>query len=410
MARIAIIMDAEEGHLLPTFGLAHSLKAEGHEVIYLSICDNEKFVTEQGFAFVPVLENIFPKGYRQQYKRRHEQQVAGESGNLQELINGAYDGLLQELKADLYIVSTFLRFDLLLLYYKYNIRPVVFTTYLRDPGITLAFDCIGDLLKIPSELTADLITRLGDMGIEFRSMEELTAPLNTFPELVACPKELDFDDTAVKPGTTHIGPSVRQPKSNDPAVRQLLLDAGNKPLIYASLGSQALSYGEKSTAFFRQLLQLMKTPSMQEMHMLLTIGPELDRTTLGDIPPNVSVVSWISQVDVLEFASMAIIHGGLGTVKECIYYGVPMLVIPVTRDQPSNARRVVQHGLGMSADITAITGDTLAATALQVLKDPVIRSNIRRMQQIFREQQASQRGVEAVAKILSPVRRTEIRI
>ncbi|WPV65676.1 nucleotide disphospho-sugar-binding domain-containing protein [Chitinophaga sp. LS1] len=413
MAKIAILMDAEEGHLLPTIDLSAGLRERGHEVLYVSICDNEKLVREYGFNFKPVLETIFPPGSREEFKRRHERQAADEPETiaaLQEIINGAYDQLVNVIRPDIYIVSTFLRFDLLLLYYKYRIRPVVFTTYLRDPGVTLARDCIGDLLKIPPELTASLITFLADIGIVVSSLESLAAPLNTLQELVACPLELDLEPPARKHHSISIGPSIRESKNADPFTARIIEEAGTRPLIYASLGSQALSYGEKSKSFFRGLLSMMESEEMIDMYMVLAIGPEMQPATLGYIPPNVKVVNWISQLDILKRATLAIIHGGLGTVKECIYFGVPMIVVPINRDQPSNAERVVYHGLGKRADIDQGDWKGLKDQVTNILQDNNVTRNIKRMQQLFLEEQQSQRGVDAIEKLLRPIKRVEIRI
>ncbi len=406
-------MDAEEGHLLPTFDLSYGLRERGHEVIYVSICDNEKLVRAHGFSFIPVLEEVFPPGFREQYKRRHEIQGAEGPESIaafQEIINGAYDQLVNVIRPDIYIVSTFLRFDLLLLYYKYGIRPVVFTTYLRDPGVTLSKDCVGDLLKIPPELTASLITYLADIGIVVRSLEHLAAPLNSLRELVACPLELDLEPADSKLNSISIGPSIRQWDKGDPFTAGLIEAAGGRPLIYASLGSQVLSYGDKSKTFFRGLLQMMATEEMKDKYMILAIGPEMQSSVLGNIPSNVKVVNWISQLDVLSKASLAIIHGGLGTVKECICFGVPMIVVPIARDQPSNAARVVYHGLGKKIDFNQLDWILLKDQVNTLMQDDNVFMNIKRMQQLFLEEQHSRRGVAAIDELVRPTQKREIRI
>jgi UDP:flavonoid glycosyltransferase YjiC (YdhE family) len=72
-------MDIEEGHLLPSFALAHSLKRNSHQVIYISVPDNEDFIREQGFEFYPVLSTIYPKGFNERSKKAVRDRTIGYS-------------------------------------------------------------------------------------------------------------------------------------------------------------------------------------------------------------------------------------------------------------------------------------------------------------------------------------------
>src|SRR5262245_25416254 len=62
MAKITFYMSRQEGHLLPTFKLARALKARGHSVEYLCVADVGGFIEARGLDFVPVLEDVCPKG------------------------------------------------------------------------------------------------------------------------------------------------------------------------------------------------------------------------------------------------------------------------------------------------------------------------------------------------------------
>jgi UDP:flavonoid glycosyltransferase YjiC (YdhE family) len=46
--------------------------------------------------------------------------------------------------------------------------------------------------------------------------------------------------------------------------------------------------------------------------------------------------------------SLVVTHGGHGTVTRSLVNGVPLLVIPMGRDQGDNAARVVARGAGLS--------------------------------------------------------------
>src|SRR5688500_716330 len=126
MATILFISDPEEGHLFPTFGLAASLKERGHLIIYSSIADNESLVTDLGFLFYPVMEDIFPRGSKVSLKKISllpaEEKPAHRKRlrllHMQRVVDGGYDSLFEAVTPDLVIVAFHLPFDILTFYYK----------------------------------------------------------------------------------------------------------------------------------------------------------------------------------------------------------------------------------------------------------------------------------------------------
>ena len=72
--------------------------------------------------------------------------------------------------------------------------------------------------------------------------------------------------------------------------------------------------------------------------------------------------SFIPQLGLLQRASPMITNGGPGTVRECIWFRVPMIVAPCRYDQPGNAARVVRHGLGRRVSVKRVTVEQLQAT------------------------------------------------
>src|SRR6185503_18859644 len=82
---------------------------------------------------------------------------------------------------------------------------------------------------------------------------------------------------------------------------------------------------------------------------------------LGALPPNVVVVPRTPQHTLLEKASVFVTHGGLSSVKEAIWFGVPMLVFPLGYDQHGNAARIAFHGLGARGDERYVTPESVGA-------------------------------------------------
>jgi MGT family glycosyltransferase len=113
------------------------------------------------------------------------------------------------------------------------------------------------------------------------------------------------------------------------------------------------------------------------VHALITTGPAVG-PALVTAPLNVTVTQWVRHADVLPHCSAVITHGGHGTVMKALAAGVPLVVVPLGRDQPDNAARVVYAGAGIRLRKKASVGAVRTATA-RVIDDPRYRGAARRM-------------------------------
>lgn len=254
-------------------------------------------------------------------------------------------------------------------------------------------------MKAPGEESMKFIEFLLSAGAVFSTLKDLVKPFDTFCELVACPLELETGTDHIPPNVHHIGPSVRTENGidNHPDLNRI---KGHRKLIYASMGSQAISYKYACRSFFQKMIDVMKDEELRDYHLLLSVGPAFDEMTLMQLPENITIVRWASQVEALKHSVLAITHGGMGTIKECIYYGVPMIVLPLSRDQPSNAMRVQHHQLGVTAPIHNLTGSLLYTMIMKVLNSEEINAGIYKMKTIFRQKQASCTGADIVERLL----------
>jgi zeaxanthin glucosyltransferase len=108
------------------------------------------------------------------------------------------------------------------------------------------------------------------------------------------------------------------------------------------------------------------------------------------------VVAYAPQSQLIARASLVITHGGLNTVMGSLSAGVPMVVIPITNDQPGVASRVVQTGAGERIAPKQLQTEGLKQMIVQVLTDANYRTKAQAMQQ--RIQQAG--GVRRAADII----------
>lgn len=77
--------------------------------------------------------------------------------------------------------------------------------------------------------------------------------------------------------------------------------------------------------------------------------------SVGDlrVPSNVDVAPWVDHAALLARASLIVTHAGMGTELAALAHGVPIVAIPMGRDQDGNAAQVAEIGAGVRLATTA---------------------------------------------------------
>src|SRR6185437_11132041 len=81
--------------------------------------------------------------------------------------------------------------------------------------------------------------------------------------------------------------------------------------------------------------------------------------SLGPLPENVIAAAYAPQLELLEKASLTVSHGGLNTVLDSLSCGVPMVLVPLTYEQPAIAVRVQRIGAGEIVPLSRVSPDRL---------------------------------------------------
>jgi UDP:flavonoid glycosyltransferase YjiC (YdhE family) len=110
---------------------------------------------------------------------------------------------------------------------------------------------------------------------------------------------------------------------------------------------------------------------------LVTTGPAIPVETI-DAPANVTVVERAPHSEVLRHAKVIVTHAGHGTVLKALAAGVPVVAMPLGRDQLDNAARVVHHGAGLRLKPTA-KPDAIATAVRRVIEEPSFSAAAERM-------------------------------
>jgi UDP:flavonoid glycosyltransferase YjiC (YdhE family) len=89
-----------------------------------------------------------------------------------------------------------------------------------------------------------------------------------------------------------------------------------------------------------------------DLHPTLTLGPAIGHDAVH-VPDAVEVLPFGDHDRLLPECALVVSHGGLGTVLRALAHGVPLLILPLGRDQGFNASRVEALGAGIALPLDA---------------------------------------------------------
>ena len=131
---------------------------------------------------------------------------------------------------------------------------------------------------------------------------------------------------------------------------------------------------------------------------LITTGPSVAPGEV-DAPPNVTVVPSAPHRQVLEHADLVVTHAGHGTTIKSLSRGVPLVCLPMGRDQNDVAARVVAAGAGVRLRPGSRAGK-IAAAIQEVLGDPAYASAAGRMAESIASDVDPDRAVAEIEALL----------
>ena len=95
---------------------------------------------------------------------------------------------------------------------------------------------------------------------------------------------------------------------------------------------------------------------------------------LPGLPEHILAIERIPQLELLPRMDAVVCHGGLNTVSETLSNAIPLVVAPLTRDQPINATNVARAGAGIRLHFYRATPEQLRAAIIALLSDPAYRA------------------------------------
>ncbi|MDJ0690104.1 MAG: glycosyltransferase [Xenococcaceae cyanobacterium MO_188.B32] len=168
----------------------------------------------------------------------------------------------------------------------------------------------------------------------------------------------------------------------------------NKPLVYASMGTLQ---NRRANVFEI----IAKACADMDVQLVISLGGGLDPKLLPNLPENSLVVKYAPQLELLQKASLNITHAGLNTTLESLSYGVPMVAIPVTDDQPGVAARIAWTGVGEIVKLSRLSVEIMRETVERVLKEPSYKQNAVLLQEAIRHTKGVNHAVNIIEQAVS---------
>lgn len=206
--------------------------------------------------------------------------------------------------------------------------------------------------------------------------------------LLATSKAFDFTPEPLPAPFIHVGPHLADPAWIEPFVAP----PGDAPLVVVSFSSLYQAQEPVLRAIISALGDL-------PVRGVVTTGPTIDPAEF-EAPDNVAIVRGASHGALLREAALFVTHAGHGSTLRPLMAGVPLLCLPMGRDQNDNAARVTHRGAGLTLPADA-SSETIAAALHRLLDEPAFKTAAEALGAAIRADEAS-RGAAAALEALAP--------
>jgi MGT family glycosyltransferase len=189
------------------------------------------------------------------------------------------------------------------------------------------------------------------------------------------------------PLVKHVGPRL-----DDPGWAEAWAPPpGDEPLVLVALSSD---FQDQADLLRRITAGLGELP----VRAVVTTGKAIDPV---EIPAasNVDVIRSAPHVQILDEAAAVVTHCGHGITIKALAAGVPLVCLPMGRDQLDIAARVVHRGAGLRLDPSAEPEEIATATRT-VLDEPDYREAAQQIAQVIAEETAEDRVIAEIDKLI----------
>ncbi len=209
--------------------------------------------------------------------------------------------------------------------------------------------------------------------------------------LVLTSESFDFHGDSHPPHLRYVGSTLADPPWVDDW-RSPCNEDDRRPLVIVSLSS---TYMGQEQVLARAIDGLGRL----DTRVLVTTGPAINPASLR-ARGNTTVVRSAPHAKLFPETAVVVTHAGMGTVTRALAAGVPLVCVPMGRDQLDVAARVVYAGAGIRLRSSA-TPDAIRAAVERVLGEPSFRTAAERIGATITADAAAQRGLAELEALAS---------
>ena len=362
MARIVFFCIPAHGHTNPTLGVVKELTNRGHEVLYYSYKPFREKIEAAGAKFIPCddfdAELHLTKGEASRLGsdlRLSTRVLVDTTLALDEMVCRE----MERLQPDCIVADSMAVWGKAVAK-KLGIPLVSSTT-------TFAFN--QHSAKVMKQSFRELISmvfampriqkeirRLQAKGYPFHNILEIISNDDATDTIVYTSPEFQPFSETFSDKYAFVGPILRRAEQTFEKKREKLL--------YISMGT----VNNDMLPLYRNCIAALGRTGHQ---VVLSVGSQVDFSAFGEVPENVEIYPSVDQIAVLQQADVFLTHCGMNSVSEALYFGVPLLMLPKTKEQEGVAERVRQLGAGVILEDTA--PDLIRASAEALLTDTIRR-------------------------------------
>lgn len=381
----------DPGHVFPAISLGRALADRGHEVVIETWEERREAVEGAGLGFAAAEEyRMFPPPDPNSPEGAHAAEAAR-----------ALLPLLEEMRPDA-VVSDILtlapslaaeRADVPLATLIPHIYPVV------EPG--LPFFAVG--LRAPRTPFGRALWRAGQRALNV-GLEQGRRDLNVQRARLGLPP-LDRFHGGISSDLALVGtfPQLEYPRRWPAGVEvtgpmtfevphpDIELPAGDEPLV---LVAPSTAHDSSNHLVRTALTALADEP----VRVVATTNRVVPQSPI-EVPSNAVLVDWLSYSQLMPIASLAISHGGHGTVARALGAGTPLLVCPLIGDMSETAMRVAWAKVGLSLPWRLCRPGPLRWAAQRLLSDRSFAERASELAAWGREHDGAVRGAELVERL-----------
>src|SRR5215468_6476529 len=388
--RIGILSFSSPGHYYPLTALGRRLRSRGHEVVYFQVADLEPPIRAAGLEFRQIGRDDFPPG---SIRTRDEElgRLKGRAA-LRCVLRGIerkaimlfrdapaaiHDESINALVVDQIEMAGGTVADHLGLPFvsvaaalPVNLDPSV-------PPVTLPWahrtgvrarlrNWFGNTIYewIFSRVRGTINRQRKVWGLP--PVRNFNAMFSGLVQVSQLPAALELPGRRLPPHCHHTGPWT-DAAGREPVDFPWSRVDPDRPLVYASMGTL-------QNGILRTFRMMAEACAGLDVQLVISLGGGQDPALVGDLPGDAIVVGYAPQLDLIRRSALTISHGGLNTALESLAWGVPMVVLPVTYDQPGIGARVEWAGVGRSIPVARLTLERLRVAVRTVLGDPAYRA------------------------------------